>query len=231
MTGSKKLKAMLGATAFAGAATLAASIGFAAEATPEGVAAVAACDAVAAHPDDPDKVGPGHVKAQIDLPAAIDLCRKAAAADPENLRIRYQLARMLFYSGERDESIRGMKSAADSGYRQAQFVYGVFINYQRDGAPKDLCLTEGYWQKSALAGRQAARVNYVRERLNGRFKGCPNMASVSQMQEMLTAATRDATNYYESLFIKDLASRLETAGASNPATGKPAAKAGSEPVW
>jgi hypothetical protein len=117
-----------------------------------------------------------------------------------------------------------MKSAADAGYRQAQFVYGVFINYQRDGAPKDLCLTEGYWQKSALAGRQAARVNYVRERLNNRFKGCANMASVPQMQEMLTAAASDASNYYESLFIKDLAARLVGVGSSEN-------KPGSEPGW
>ncbi|RYE37637.1 MAG: hypothetical protein EOP21_13660, partial [Hyphomicrobiales bacterium] len=151
---------------------MASGSGLAKEAVSKEAASVAACDAVAAHPDDPDKVGPGHVKAQIDLPAGITICREAAAADSGNLRIRYQLARMLFYSGDRGESLKYMKSAADDGYRQAQFVYGVFINYQRDGAPKDLCLTEGYWQKSALAGRQAARVNYVRERLNNRFKGC-----------------------------------------------------------
>ena len=227
MNGSDALRNALRALAVAGAVTLGAGVGTAMEAVPQGAAAVAACDAVAAHPDDPDKVGPGHVKAQIDLPAAIGLCRTAVTADPGNLRIRYQLARMLFYSGEREESLRGMKSAADDGYRQAQFVYGVFINYQRDGAPKDLCLTEAYWQKSALAGRQAARVNYVRERLNGRFKGCPNMASVPQMQQILTAAAGDATNYYESLFIKDLTGRLE-AGASSDATAK---KQGSEPVW
>lgn len=171
-------------------------------------AAVAACDAVAAHPDDPDKVGPGHVKAEIDLPAAIKTCQKAANAEPDNLRIRYQLARMMFYSGERNESLKLMASAADAGYRQAQFVYGVFINYQRDGAPKNLCLTESYWQKSAEAGRQAARVNYVRERLNDRFAGCPDMATSEKMDDMLKAALVESGNYYESLFIKDLSERL-----------------------
>lgn len=172
---------------------------------------VTPCDQMAAHPDDPDKIGPGSARSAIDLPKAIEACRAAVAADPGNLRLRYQLSRVLFYSGDRAESVAGMKSAADGGYRQAQFVYGVFINYQRDGAPKDLCLAEQYWAKSAVAGRQAARVNYVRERLAGRFDGCANMPSKASLQGLMTSAEKDSTNYYEGLFIKDLAGRLATA--------------------
>lgn len=193
--------------------------------------AVVACDAVAAHPDDPDKVSPGRVKAQIDLPLAIETCRRAAAAEPDNPRIRYQLARMLFYTGERAESLILMKSAADAGYRQAQFVYGVFINYQREGAPKDLCLAEAYWHKAAVAERQAARINYVRERLKGRFAGCSDMASVSDMKIMLEAAQKDSGNYYETLFIKDLAERLVAFSPEQVAGSVPATKQGTEPAW
>jgi len=155
----------------------------------------------------------------------------AAAAEPKNLRMRYQLARMLFYTGEREESIKEMRSAADAGYRQAQFVYGVFINYQREGAPADLCLAESYWHKSALAGRQAARVNYVSERLRGRFDACADMASVKDMQQMMLAASGDASNYYESLFIKDLVARLELRGAKSTIGRSPQRKAGSKPAW
>lgn len=176
---------------------------------------VVACDAVAAHPDDPDSIGQGRVKAEIDLPKAIEICQTASETQPDNLRIRYQYARMLFYSGERHTSLIEMKSAADDGYRQAQFVYGVFVNYQRKGAPADLCIAEKYWNNSASQGRQAAIVNYLKERLKDRFKNCTNMASFDQMKKWLEVAETQSKNYYETLFIKDLSERLVIKNAIN----------------
>ncbi|MEW4467771.1 hypothetical protein AB1K62_08080 [Parasphingorhabdus sp. JC815] len=195
--------------------------------TPSSADLVAACDAVAAHPDDPDSIGPPHVKAEIDLPKAIDACHKASEAEPDNMRIRYQYARMLFYSGERNNSIREMKTAADNGYRQAQFVYGVFVNYQREGAPADLCITEKYWKKSAAQGRQAAIVNYVKERIKGRFAGCDDMASKEEMSNWLKEAESESGSYYETLFIKDLSERLAVKNSDIT----PTSSQDNEPKW
>lgn len=183
-----------------------------------GQSAVSECDRRAAYPDDPNRTAPGVARADIDLPATIAACERAVAAEPANYRVRYQLARVLFYAEQNDRAVKTMREAADGGYAQAQFVFGTFIDRARAGAPTDICLTEEYWLKAAAGGRQAARVAYVRHALRGRFKKCPHVATQDEMVDLLATASDAATNYYERLLIEDLATELAN-NAPPPATG------------
>lgn len=175
--------------------------------TPAGVAAtetaVAACDRLAAHPEDPQRVTPGIPQSQIDFPLAIATCEKAVTEQPENARSRYQLARVLFYSGQNERAVQEMQRSADAGHIQAQYIFATFIARGRPFAPTDLCLAERYWRQSAEAGRQAARVQYLRFTLKGRFDGCASVAEDAQLQRFVDGIAKDAGGVYEQLFVED----------------------------
>lgn len=186
------------------------------------------CDRLAANPEDQDVIAPPVPRAKIDLPKAIAACEAEVALHPDNVRARYQWSRVLAYDGQSERGNAEMKRAADEGYRQAQFVYGLLIDRHRADAPADLCIVEDYWLRSARAGRQAARVSYVRHVLNGRFDACRIHATPVEMQGFLDAAVADAGDYYDRLLIKSLAARLTARSlvhAVPPLYGKAAAKA------
>jgi uncharacterized protein YhfF len=176
------------------------------------------CDRLAAHPEDPQRVAPGVERGQIDLPVAIAACERAADADPATPRFRYQLARLLFYANQNERAVAEMRRAADTGYPQAQFVFGTFITRGRPGAPTDPCLAESYWKRSAAGGRQAARVQYLRYTLKGKFDACAARASDDELLAMLEAATGAAKDFYEGLIVEDLGEALvaRLAAASGP---------------
>ena len=102
-----------------------------------------------------------------------------------------------------------VRISADKGYRQAQFVFGAFINNQRPFAPTDNCLVEQYWLKSVQAGRQAARLSYVRHVVKGKFSGCKIQAATADMRGLLDTAAKDSPGYYERLLIEDLTEQLK----------------------
>jgi TPR repeat protein len=173
-----------------------------------GEASPTECDRMTSNPEDPDRVVPGVERKDIDLPKAIAVCEAQLAADPSHVRTRYQLARVLFYSGQTERAAREMQRAADAGYRQAQFVFGALVSNKRDHAPADICVAEHYWLLSARNGRQAARVSYVRHFLNGRFDSCKRGADLAEMKRFLAEAASAAGNYYEGMLIEDLGARL-----------------------
>jgi len=166
------------------------------------------CDRITAHPDDPDRVATGVEREEIDLAKATAICEAQLATDPANARIRYQLARVLFYAGQQERAVKEMQAAADAGYRQAQFVFGALVSNQRSHAPQDICVTEKYWLLAARTGRQAARVSYVRHFLNGRFDACARQADLAEMKRFLVEAASAASNYYEGMLIEDLSAKL-----------------------
>lgn len=172
-------------------------------------APVADCDRQAAHPEDPNRVTTGVARKDIDLPAATKACELAVAAEPGNARARYQLARLLFYADQNARAIEEMQRSADAGYPQAQFVFGTFVARNRPGAPTDLCVAEDYWRKSAAGGRQAARIQYLRYTLKGRFDGCAGRLPDAQLRAMLDDAARAAGDFYERLLIEDLTAGLD----------------------
>lgn len=170
--------------------------------------AITKCDRLAAHPEDPDHVGVGVPSKQVNLPKALAECERELKKQPDNPRIRYQYARVLAYSGKWAESAPEMKKAADAGYRQAQFVYGLFVDRGRDGAPRDVCVAEQYWLKAARNGRQHARVLYVDDYLKGKFSSCQSEASSAEIATLLDSAAADASEFYERLLIANLKRQL-----------------------
>jgi hypothetical protein len=175
------------------------------------------CDRLAANPEDQDVIARPVPRNEIDLPRAIAACEAEVALHPDNARARYQLSRVLAYDGQGERASAEMKRAADEGYRQAQFVYGLLIDRHRPGAPADACAVEDYWLRSARAGRQAARVSYVRHALNGRFDACRVGAAPAEMKAFLDAALADSGDYYDRLLIADLAARFAARSRAEPA--------------
>ena len=171
--------------------------------------AITKCDRLAAHPDDPDHVGVGVPTSKVNLPKAVAECGRELQRQPDNHRIRYQYARSLAYSGKWAEAAPELKKAADGGYRQAQFVYGLFIDRKRDGVPHDICIAEQYWLKAARNGRQHARVLYVDEYLKGKFSGCQPGDTTGEMTTLLDSAAADASDFYERLLVANLKRQLD----------------------
>jgi len=139
------------------------------------------CDRLAANPEDQDVIAPPVARGQVDLPKAIAACEAEIALHPDNVRARYQLGRVLTYDGQNERGDAETKRAADEGYRQAQFVYGLLIDRRHPDEPAKMCVVEDYWLRSARAGRQAARISYVRHVLNGRFDACRVHATPAEM--------------------------------------------------
>jgi hypothetical protein len=161
------------------------------------------CDRMAANPEDPDVLAPGTPRARIDLPKAIAACEAAVKADPNDPRMRYQLARVLAYGDQTARGAAEMKRSADQGYRQAQFVYGLQIDRKRPGVPTDMCIAEAYWLKSARADRLAAQVSYVRHVTDGHFKSCKLGADKAEMGRFLDVAEK-VGDYYQRMLAEEL---------------------------
>jgi hypothetical protein len=170
---------------------------------------VTECDRLAAHPSDPDKLTIG-VTQQALLAAgadrAIAACEAAVAADPENPRLNYQLARSLGYSGRGNEAQRYRDKAVAGDYPQALFVVG-FVHLTGQGAPKDPCKAAPLIRRSALAGRFAGLVGYPHYVTTGAFAACPD-ARINR-RELLgfldrAQAHSENNDYYRGVLIAQL---------------------------
>ncbi len=184
---------------------------------------VTACDRLAAHPEDPDRVAPGVATKDVDLPTAIAACtveaEKAAPASPDYARLHYQLGRVFFYDQQTQKALPPLERAAAAGSEQAQFVLGYVIDEGLQGIPPNPCQVEDLWVRSARAGRLAAQVTYPHHVLRGRFAGCRIQATPEEMGAFLkTAAARPDNNYYQGLLIAVLQAEL---AASRPPTVAP----------
>ena len=138
---------------------------------PSARAEVTDCDRVAAHPSDPDKVLPGFTRAQIDLPKAIDICRRVLAERPQHARTAFSLGRVLYYSQRTAESLPYLEQAAAAGYRQALFVLG-FVYYDGRQVKRDDCRAAQLWQKSIALEHPWTGAYLVQGYLEGRFDAC-----------------------------------------------------------
>lgn len=163
-----------------------------------------ACDRLAAHPLDPNRIVAGVPTSQIDLAAAISACEAALKDDPENPRLTYQLARVYFYNDRTADAVKTITRAAQAGHRQAQFVLGALIANNRPDAPTNVCEAEHWWALSAKAGRTAAQVAYVRHATKGLFADCTVGATADDMRVFLDSVAEKDSNYYLMLLIADL---------------------------
>jgi hypothetical protein len=171
--------------------------------------AITPCDRLAAHPSDPDKLVPGVSQAEL-LAAGADLairaCEEAVAADPQNPRLNYQLARSLGYSGRGNEAQTYRDKAVAGDYPQALFVVG-YVYLTGNGAPKDVCKAAPLIRRSALAGRFAGLVGYPHYVATGTFAGCLEVpVNVPELIAFLERAKAHSENndYYRGILIDDV---------------------------
>ena len=162
---------------------------------------VTPCDIATAHPSDPDKVAPGVSQAEMNFPSAMAACEAAVAQDPDNPRLRYQLARVYTYSGQTGKGWPHMEAAVAAEYPQALFVSGYMQYLGRSDTGADVCRAGGLLRRSAEYGRLAAQVGFARYALDGGFDGCEGLVEPAEMLEFLAAAAESTDDYYRTMLI------------------------------
>ncbi|XBQ17167.1 MAG: hypothetical protein ABL308_04635 [Oceanicaulis sp.] len=171
---------------------------------------VTQCDVVIGHPDDPEAVTGGVEREAADLPAAIEACEAAVAADPENPRLNYQLARAYGYSGMHAEAQPHRDVALTAGYPQSLFVVGYIRLIGWDGQDPDPCYGGELIRLSAEAGRFAGLVGFPHYALSGAFEGCETYPVVddAEMLGFLDAAEAQTGDFYRTALIEQMRARI-----------------------
>ena len=148
-----------------------------------------ACDVLASHPDDPNRVAPGRDRAEIakDFPGAIAACRSAVDRDPGNPRLQYQLARVFGYSGQGKLAMPHRAIAVEGHYPQALFVVGYLYLTGQNENPKDSCRAGELIRESAIEGRIAGQIGFPRYAMQGLFEGCDVEVERTEMLGFLDA--------------------------------------------
>ena len=165
-----------------------------------------ACDLLAAHPDDPDRVAPGRERAEIakDYAGAIAACESAVARDPENPRLRYQLARVLGYSGQGKLAMPHREKAIAGRYPQALFVNGFLYLTGQNENPKDVCKAGELMRESAIEGRLAGLLGFPRYAMQGTFAGCTVKQDRAELLAFLDAARQQVVGDFYRTMLVDL---------------------------
>jgi TPR repeat protein/ABC-type uncharacterized transport system substrate-binding protein len=101
--------------------------------------ATLACDRAATSPTDKNRPfgGPAVFFASINSQVAIAACQEAAAAEPENPRILFQLGRAYAAARANGSARAYFQKASDLGYPQAQANLGTFYAAGRGGLARD----------------------------------------------------------------------------------------------
>lgn len=172
---------------------------------------VTECDRLASHPDDPERVTDGVAQGDVDLDAARAACEAAVAADPDNPRLNYQLARVNGYAGRHEESQAYRDTALRAGYPQSLFVVGYIRLTGWDGRGEDPCYGGELIRRSAEAGRFAGLVGFPHYALTGAFETCaPDQPLIdrAEMLGFLDRAETDASGFYQEALVIQLRARL-----------------------
>ena len=178
---------------------------------------VTECDRLIAHPDDPDRVADGVSRKDADLPAAVEACEEAVAADPENPRLNYQLARALGYSGRGSEALPFRAKAVEGDYPQALFVVGFITLYGLNEQPRDPCKAASLIHRSAQAGRLAGLLGLPDFWLSGAFDGCELTFNPRDLPGYIDQAEKQmAGDFYESIMTRHLRASLAARLAMMP---------------
>lgn len=168
---------------------------------------VTECDRLAAHPDDPFKVAQGVSEGSVDLEAAIAACSEAVKNDPENPRLRYQLARSFGYSGRGEDAMPHRIAAVEAGYPQSLFVVGyLYINGRT--IEKDVCRGAALIYRSAKLGRFAGLTFYPSYVSDGRFSECDIPSGPDELLGFLDEAEKMTGDSYKELLVETIRQRL-----------------------
>lgn len=170
-----------------------------------------ACDRLAGHPSDPDKVGTGVSQAAImkaGVDAAIAACQEAAKDG--SARANYQLGRVLTYAGRIAEANAPMETAVAQGYTQALFVRGLTLITGQAGR-RDVCNGGAMMHRSAVQGRTAGMAAFTHYALLGTFKDCPDVkVDKGELKGFVDAARKaEPGDYFRSLLYDQLTGQID----------------------
>jgi hypothetical protein len=119
---------------------------------------IAECDAAGAHPDDPEK--PENVQGvsddYVNAGKALAACGEAIQVEPENTRIKFQLARAYLLYDKPVEGVELMTEAAEEGHGAAIAALGDFALYGVLDDEPDPEMAKALYEQAAEAGFQPA---------------------------------------------------------------------------
>jgi TPR repeat protein len=146
---------------------------------------VTACDLLAGHPSDPERVGPGVLYENLDPQTAIPSCQQAIAEHPDQPRYKSLAARALEKAGRYDEAIALNQEAMQSGYLGAYHNLG---NHYKKGAgvPQDLKKALELFEYAGERGEPEDQYNVGVLYIDGKG-GIP--VDYARAEEWLTKAT------------------------------------------
>ena len=145
----------------------------------------------------------------MDFPRAIEACEAAVAADPDNPRLQYQLARVYVYSGQGEKAEPPMEAATATEYPQALFVDGYMHILGIHTLPRDVCRAERSLRRAARYGRLAGQIGYARHALDSEFSECEQTVEPKEVREFLATAAASTSNYYQTMLIEMLQKEAE----------------------
>ena len=152
-----------------------------------GTSRVTDCDRLAAHSSDTQKLAPGVVRDEVDIPNAQKACQIALDQSPGDGRILYQLGRPYFYSEDFEKGIAYFRQSADAGYAQGQFVLG-FILMQGNGTEPDICSGGALWVKAARQRHLYSKIFLANNWLDNTFAECTLNITEQEIDGMVSAA-------------------------------------------
>jgi TPR repeat protein len=106
------------------------------------------CDRLAAHPDDPSKVGAGQPWETLDPELAIPACELALETSPDQLRYHFQLGRASHKAKRYQQARANYRFAAERGYIAAQLNLGR-MHDDGLGVPVDHEAAVAWYRKAA----------------------------------------------------------------------------------
>ncbi len=113
--------------------------------------AIAACDELAASPNDHAPGRPGVAFEDIDGERARDACRTAHRSEPDNARLAFQLGRAEQKLGNHAEALALFEEARLRGYSLADVAIGI-LHDQGLGVPQDYGKALAHYRRAADAG-------------------------------------------------------------------------------
>lgn len=135
-------------------ATVAAAI----PAAPE-VDHVELCDKLASHPDDPEKPAgiAGVEDDRVDAAAAIRTCQEAIEEEPDEPRLRFQLARAYLFTDRNEDALDLLVEAAKEGHGGSLAYLGDVMLYGAGGLESEPDIAKSLYLHAAEAGFKPAK--------------------------------------------------------------------------
>jgi TPR repeat protein len=134
----------------------------------EGSSPELVCERLATHPHDATASVNGVEMDALEknAQAAVDICRQAAEAHPENAHYQALLARATYAAGRYDEALALYRKAVDANDTRAMVSLGILLE-TGDHAKKDLKAAYTLYEKAAERGSADGRLDFAIALFNG----------------------------------------------------------------